>query len=154
MYPGVFLKKKQAYPLQNCFECRRFAANLQQICCRLICLQERRINVLRCLQLAVIFLWTSQLFAAYLLLQTYVCRKIAENHASFSNNKKMFAGGLQETSNHSEMFTGNLRELSIFKIVCRKLAEILNKHIFDFEPFQCRLKRLRAMFYKHQYICL
>ena len=38
-------------PLQNCFGCSRFAA--QQVCCRLICLQERRIYVRWCLQLAV-----------------------------------------------------------------------------------------------------
>ena len=110
--------------------CSRFAANLQQICCRQICSQERRIYVRRCLQLAAIFLWTSQLFAAYLL-QTYVCRKTAENHASYSSNKKIFAGGLLETLNNSKMFTVNLRELSTIKIVCRKLAEILNKHIFN-----------------------
>ena len=44
----------------------------------------------------------------------------------------MHAGGLQETLNYSEIFTGNLRELSTIKIVCWKLAEILNKNIFNF----------------------
>ena len=43
----------------------------------------------------------------------------------------MFAGGLQETLNNSEMLTGNLRELSTINIVRRKLAKILNKHIFN-----------------------
>ena len=56
----------------------------------------------------------------------------------------MFVGGLQETFNHSEMFTGNLRELSIIKIVSRKLAEILNTHIFNFESFQCCLKTIKS----------
>ena len=60
----------------------------------------------------------------------------------------MFAGGLQETLNHSEMFTGNLRELSTIKIVCRKLEEILNKHIFNLmSNFNAVERRLKAMFY-------
>ena len=45
----------------------------------------------------------------------------------------MFAGGLQETLNNSEMLTGNLRELSTIKFFAGNiLAEILNKHIFNF----------------------
>ena len=67
-----------------------------------------------------------------------------QNHSSFSRDKKIFAGCLQETLNNSEMFTGNLRELSTIKIVCRNLAEILNKHIFNFESFQCCLKMIKS----------
>ena len=50
----------------------------------------------------------------------------------FPQFKEMFASGLRESLNHSEIFAGNLRELSTTKIVCRKLAELLNEHIFKF----------------------
>ena len=117
------------YPLQICFGCSRFAANLQQNWCRLICLQERRIYVRRCLQPAALFLWITQLFATYLL-QTYVYRKTAENHASSSNNKKCFRWFARNIKSFWNIYR-NLRELSTIKIVCKKLTEILNNHIFN-----------------------
>ena len=115
-------------PLQNCFGCSRFAAYLQQICCRQICSQERRIFVRRCLQLAAIFLWS---FLRHTCCKHMSAGRLQKTMLHFPAIKKIFAGGLQETLNNSEMFTGNLREFSTIKIVCRKLTEILNKHIFN-----------------------
>ena len=109
------------FPLQNFFSCSRFAANLQQICCRLICRKEEFMFAGVCRKL-------QSYCEHHSFLRHTCCERMSAGRLqkTMLDSPTMFAGALQETLNHSEMFTGNLRELSTIKIVCRKPAEILN----------------------------